>query len=200
MANTQKRKSDILKGKFNTLARLFGAQSGTKVGIPCSGKWKGTTDYSVKFNNGVRFYISNGMKYFEKNLDEEIKAYSAFESMKSEIIEALQAFEAHDNQIAVLAGLSGYHVLDIDYLKSGDYLGWFYVIVDINGERHTVKETGLHFLIHNALKAESTVEIYREAEELKQETVFAKYIENPTFVFHNYAFSFDSYTADNFLS
>lgn len=199
MSDTKKHKSDILQEKFNTLARLFGAQSGTKVGIPCSGKWKGTTDYSVKFNNGVRFYISNGMKYFEKNLDEEIKVYSAFESMKSEIIEALQAFEVHDNQLAALAGLSNYHVLDIDYLKSGDYLGWFYAIVDINGERHTVKETGLYFLIRNALRAESTAEIYREVEELKQETVLAKHIENPKFVFHNNAFSFDGYTADKLL-
>lgn len=199
MADTKKKRSEILSEKYNALAKLFGAKSGTKVGIPCSGKYRGTTDYSVIFDNGVRYFISNGMKYFELILDERIKVFSAFESMKDKIVCALQSFEEYDNQVAEAAGLNSYHLVDIDFLKSGDYLGWFYAVLEINGKRHTVKETGLHILIYDALRDENTAEIYEEAAKLKHETIFAKYIENPTFVFHNHAFSFDSYTADELL-
>ena len=62
MANVTKKA--IREAKMNELAKLFGANTGVKVGRACTGKWRGTTDYSVEFNTGDKFFITNQFSYF----------------------------------------------------------------------------------------------------------------------------------------
>jgi len=146
-------KAEILKGKFNTLARLFDAETGTKTGVRCRGKYSGTTDYSVTFNNGLSFYISNGMQNFEKNLDEYITLYSNFATLKPLIMEILKRAEALDNSIATEKGYNCYKILDVNYSKNGNYKGWFYVDIEVNGKNIQFTETGFNYAIENTCKS-----------------------------------------------
>ena len=145
-------KTEIRQEKMNRLAKCFDASTGTKTGRACTGKWIGTTDYSVTFNNGNRFFISNGMKDFDEGLDYCLKVYEGFTLCKERIIEGLRELEIKDNIIASEKGLKNYHIIDVNYIKdSNDYIGWFYVTFEIDGKTGTIKETGLNYSIREAI-------------------------------------------------
>lgn len=74
---------------MNELARPFNANTGKKIGDACRGDWKGTTDYSVKFDNNEKFYISNGMKYFNEVLQRQIDTFTQFNNNKHALVAKL---------------------------------------------------------------------------------------------------------------
>ncbi len=49
-------KKELLAQKMNTIAKLFGAETGTKTSYRCRGKYAGTSDYYVTFDNGIDFW------------------------------------------------------------------------------------------------------------------------------------------------
>ena len=149
MANVTKKA--IREAKMNELAKLFGANTGVKVGRACTGKWRGTTDYSVEFNDNRKFFITNGMKNFDTRLDTYIVTYKTFNENKNEILAILKELEKADNEIAEEKGFKTYEVVDVDYNKDWNYNyeGWFYVTIKVGDIVKTVMETGLNFAIKN---------------------------------------------------
>lgn len=137
---------------MDKLAKLFNANTGKRVGSPCRGKYRGATDYSVVFDNGEEFCISQGMKDFDNILKEEIDKYSQFHKNKQDILNTLLEMEKCDNSNARERGLSEYKIIDIDYGKNGTHLGWFYLTVSINGKERHICETNFDIAISRGIE------------------------------------------------
>lgn len=177
---------------MNHLAALFGAHKGEKVGSSCSGKWAGTSDYSVKFDNGYQFYISNGMKHFDKELEDKVNIYEGFYSRRNDIVSILREMETEDNKVAAEKGLKSYHVVDVDFIRKSDHFqGWFYAVIEIDGERTTIQETGLHCSIRNFCRDGNKNHLLSE---MSSKYHAAGGVEKPMYVWHGYGFGIDSYT------
>lgn len=186
-------KAEERKEKMNEFAQLFNANSGEKVGRRCSGRWSGTTDYSVRFDNGYEFFISNGMERFDHNFDYLLKVYRTFKEKKAEIISILREMEKDDMLIAVENNLKSYHVVDVDYLKNvDDYIGWFYAVIEVDGVQTTIQETGLNYAIKNFLNDGDKNHLLAKK---SRKYYVAGGVDTPEYVFHGYGFSIGSYTA-----
>lgn len=148
-------KKEIREEKMNELAKLFGAKTGEKVGVPCRGSYRGTTDYFVKFDNGNKFFISNGMKRFDERLDKLIAYYRNFTAHKDEFIKILKEREEKDYTVAEEKGLTPYKIIDVNYAKEGDSIGWFYIKMDINGTIKYFTETGFNYSMNSPEKLET---------------------------------------------
>lgn len=147
--------SKALKEKADTLAKLFGANSGTITKLACRGKYAGTYDYSVTFDNGVEYFVTNGFKYFEKVLDNMIKLYSAFPSKKDKIINYYKKCSKVDNEHANFLGFKTYEVVDVEFIKNGQLLGWFYIPLKLsNGTVVNFLESGLNADIRRLIEGE----------------------------------------------
>lgn len=149
-------KKAIREEKMNELAKLFGAKTGEKVGVPCRGSYRGTTDYFVKFNNGNKFFITSKMKRFDERLDKLISLYRNFTTHKNEFIKILKEREEKDNTIAEEKGLTPYKIIDVNYVKEeNDSMGWFYIKMDINKTIKYFTETGFNYSMDNTEKLEN---------------------------------------------
>ncbi len=190
MPQTQKEERQEM---MNRLAKCFGAESGEKVGSSCSGKWAGTTDYSVKFNNGVKMFISNGMKHFDNILAERVAAYENFGLNKDVVIDKLRTLEATDNEKAAEMGMKQYHIKDIRCTQSGDYMGWFYGVIEVDGKETTISETGLHYAIFNSFAKDSVEPLKEYIDEVNEKNYFvAGGLKEADFVFHGVGFDTQS--------
>lgn len=180
---TKKENRQIMMDK---LAKLFNANTGKKVGSPCRGKYRGTTDYSVVFDNGKEFIISQGMKDFDNILKEEINKYSQFHQNKQAILNILFEMEKCDNSNARARGLNEYKIIDIDYSKNDSHLGWFYLTVSINGKERHICETNFNMAVSYGEEmlvkfAKSLNRDFRIAGGLSKSEV--------DFIFHGYGYS-----------
>ena len=147
--------SKALKEKADTLARLFGANSGIITKSACRGKYAGTYDYSVAFDNGVEYFVTNGFKYFEEVLDNMIKLYSAFPNKKDKVINYYKECSKVDNEHANFLGLETYEVVDVEFIKNGHLLGWFYIPLKLsNGTIVNFLESGLNANIRHLIEDE----------------------------------------------
>lgn len=190
MTQTQK---EFRQDMMDRLAKCFGAEKGEKVGVACRGKWAGTTDYSVKFNNGERFYISNGMKNFDKVLADYVAIYENFSQNKDVLLASLQEMEASDNSKAADMGMKPYHIKDIKCTQSGQYLGWFYGVLEIDGKETTISESGFNHSLTESLSADSIdplLEYIRKGQE--KDYYVAGGLDKADFVFHGVGFDSQS--------
>lgn len=187
MLVTPQMMQDIRKRKADRLAKCFGAKSGEITHRPCTGKWRGTTDYSITFDNGERVFISNGLRYFDKILNAKLAVYEAFNNpeRKAKIVEALRKMETEDAKIAKEVGLESYHLIDIKCTMTGEYIGWFYGVLEINGEISTINESNLNSNIYNSLLKNDD---YYVSSYLNDVYFVAAGIEKPDYVFHNVGF------------
>ena len=48
-----------LQGKIDIMAQAFGCKTGEIRTSPCTGKWRGTSDMSIHFDNGASLFIGN---------------------------------------------------------------------------------------------------------------------------------------------
>jgi len=175
------------KKKMDELAKLFNANEGTKTACACRGKWSGTTDYSVTFDNNERYFISNGMSRFDEVLDYTINKYNTFLANKQNIITSLKKIEARDKQKAEELGLLSYELIDVDYIKNGGYLGWFFVTIKVADKIRTFMETGLNAAIKDSKYMEKYVNNVRDY-------FVAGGVKKAEFVFNNVGFSMNSHT------
>lgn len=51
----------------------------------CTGKWRGTTDYYIVFSDDTRYFVSNGMKYFNEQLKSKIDEFNYLQLNKNEL-------------------------------------------------------------------------------------------------------------------
>ena len=150
-------KTSIRQEKMDRLAKCFGAETGTRTGKACRGKYSGCTDYSVTFNNGERLYICMGTKYFDTELDKQLAIFENFATMKPEILKALHEMERKDNIRAAEMGLHQYRLINVDFVKNDDWnMGKFYFEIEVNGIHIYMVETGLIYAVYNSCRDRKT--------------------------------------------
>ena len=55
----------------------------------CTGKYKGTRDYSIQFTDGTEKFISNGKKSFDSSLENQIKSIKYFNENKDRLLDEI---------------------------------------------------------------------------------------------------------------
>ena len=185
-----------LQDKIGIIAQAFGGTEGKIETSPCTGKWRGTSDISIKFDNGASLFIGNHRTPQAKTAKVQTEYVNAalvrynpeiIAATKEAAIAALRARETKDNEIAAQKGLKPYTLLNVEFNdgtdeKSGGHIGWYYVTLAVDGKIHAHIETGLNYDILDGKVSENpTREDYFTAGALKETDV--------DYVFNNVGFS-----------
>lgn len=157
-----------MQDKINIIAQSFCATTGKIETHPCTGKWRGTSDMSIKFDNGMSFFIGNAAtpkaktaKVQKTYIDACFTRYNPeiISAAKEAAIYALRKREIRDNAIAEQKGLKPYTLLNVEfddgtYDKSGRNMGWYYVTIAVDGKIYSHIETGLNYDISSGKVSE----------------------------------------------
>ena len=185
-----------LQGKIDVIAQAFGCTTGKIETSPCTGKWRGTSDMSIKFDNGTSLFLGNHVtpkaktvKVQTEFVNRALVAYNPeiIAATKEAAIAALLQREVKDNAIAAQKGLKPYTLLNVEFNdgagdKSGGYMGWYYVTLAVDGKICTHMETGLNYDIAGGKVSEIPAQRdYYAAGALKETDV--------DYVFNNVGFS-----------
>lgn len=166
------------------LAQLLGYSDFIKIGHKCTGKWKGTTDYSLVFDGKTTLFISNGMDYFFETVKQYIQDLQSFVKNKKEMIQTISKQIEKDNLKAEQEGLLPVKFIslnintmpDISYLEA-------YICMEVAGCQFNFVETEFNDAVfQNELspyfKIQNTQNIYT-----------AGAVQKPTFIFGNVRYS-----------
>ena len=185
-----------LQGKIDIIAQAFGCKTGEIRTSPCTGKWRGTSDMSIHFDNGASLFIGNHLTPKAKTVKVQTECVnSALVHFNPEIVQAtkeaalpvLLQREAKDNEIAAQKGLKPYTLLNVEFndgadKQTGGYIGWYYVTLAVDGKICTHLETGLsHDIADGKVSDTPTRADYFTAGALKETDV--------DYVFNNVGFS-----------
>ena len=204
LTELQQKAAEIAKGyeklsmpeRVSIIAQSFGCTSGKIETSPCTGKWRGTSDISIKFDNGTSLFIGNHrtpqaktQKVQNEYVNSALVQYNPeiIKATKEAAIDALRKRETKDNEVAAQKGLKPYTLLNVEFNdgtdeKNSGHMGWYYVTLAVGGEIHSHLETGLHHAILDGKVSETpTREDYFVAGALKDSDV--------DYVFNNVGFS-----------
>ena len=185
-----------MRDRISIIAQSFGGTSGKIATSPCGGKWRGTSDISIKFDNGISLFIGNHRTQLAKTaqvrneyINSALVRYNPeiISATKEAAIVALRGRETKDNEIAVQKGLKPYIFLNVEFNdgtdeRSNDYMGWYYVTLAVGGEIHSHIETGLNYDILDGKVSETPIrKDYFAAGALKESDV--------DYIFNNVGFS-----------
>ena len=185
-----------LQGKIDIIAQAFGCKTGEIRTSPCTGKWRGTSDMSIHFDNGASLFIGNHLtpktktvKVQTEYVNRALVQYNPeiVKATKEAALPALLRREAKDNEIAAQKGLKPYTLLNVEFNdgadeKTGGYTGWYYVTLAVDGKICTHLETGLsHDIADGKVSDTHTRADYFTAGALKEADV--------DYVFNNVGFS-----------
>ena len=182
--------------KIGVIAQAFGGTAGRIETSPCTGKWRGTSDISIRFDNGASLFLGNRLTPKAKTAAVQRELVNAtllrynpeiVSAAKEAALASLMEREAKDNAIAAQKGLKPYTLLNVEFNDGADsqssgYMGWYYVTLAVNGNICSHIETGLNYDIADGkVSAEPTREKYFAAGALKDSGV--------DYVFNNVGFS-----------
>ena len=185
-----------LQGKIDIIAQAFGCKTGEIRTSPCTGKWRGTSDMSIHFDNGASLFIGNHLTPKAKTVKVQTECVNrALVRYNPEIVQAtkeaalpmLLQREAKDNEIAAQKGLKPYTLLNVEFHdgadeQTGGYMGWYYVTLAVDGKICTHLETGLNYDIADGKVSDTPTRAdYYPAGALKETDV--------DYVFNNVGFS-----------
>jgi len=145
-----------LQERIDVIARTFGCTTGKIETSPCRGKWRGTSDISIRFDNGASMAIGNYRTPKAKTVKVQSECVNAVlvrynpeivQATKEAAVAALLRKEVKDNAIAAQRGLKPYTFLNVELHDGADnmsgYMGWYYVTLAVDGKICTHLETGL---------------------------------------------------------
>ena len=182
--------------KIGVIAQAFGGTAGRIEPSPCTGKWRGTSDISIRFDNGASLFLGNRLTPKAKTaavqrelVNDTLLRYNPeiVSATKEAALASLMEREAKDNAIAAQKGLKPYTLLNVEFNDGADsqssgYMGWYYVTLAVDGNICSHIETGLNYDIADGkVSAEPTREKYFAAGALKDSEV--------DYVFNNVGFS-----------
>lgn len=185
-----------LQAKIDVIAQAFGCKTGEIHTSPCTGKWRGTSDMTIRFDNGASLFIGNHLtpkaktvKVQTEGVNRTLVQYNPeiVKTTKEAALPALLQREAKDNEIAAQKGLKPYTLLNVEFNqgadeKTGGYIGWYYVTLAVDGKICTHLETGLnHDIASGKVSDTPTRADYYPAGALKEADV--------DYVFNNVGFS-----------
>ena len=195
----EKYESLPMSDKIGIIAQAFGCTSGTIETSPCSGKWRGTSDVSIRFDNDTSLFIGNQrtpqaktVKVQNELINAALARYNPeiVAATKETALAALRKREIRDNEIAAQKGLKPYTLLNVEFNdgadgKGGGYRGWYYVTLAVDGKICAHLESGLaHEIAFGEVSEAPTRETYFTAGALKDADV--------DYVFNNVGFSSSS--------
>lgn len=119
----------------------------------CFGKWAGTIDYSVKIGDSDLTIgnSSSGQEFLNKRIGYIIETYEKFTEQKADILQKIESLKPFDDALADKMGLQKYEVLDVDFVRSGNYIGWFYITLNVGDKIIKHLETGFDVKIRQYL-------------------------------------------------
>ena len=182
--------------KIGVIAQAFGGTAGRIETLPCTGRWRGTSDISIRFDNGASLFLGNRLTPKAKTaavqrelVNDTLLRYNPeiVSATKEAALASLMEREAKDNAIAAQKGLKPYTLLNVEFNDGADgqssgYMGWYYVTLAVDGNICSHIETGLNYDIADGkVSAEPTREKYFAAGALKDSEV--------DYVFNNVGFS-----------
>ena len=182
--------------KIGVIAQAFGGTAGRIETSPCTGKWRGTSDISIRFDNGASLFLGNRLTPKAKTAAVQRELVNAtllrynpeiVSATKEAALASLMEREAKDNAIAAQKGLKPYTLLNVEFNDCADgqssgYMGWYYVTLAVDGNICSHIETGLNYDIADGkVSADPTREKYFAAGALKDSEV--------DYVFNNVGFS-----------
>ena len=185
--------------KIGVIAQAFGGTAGRIETSPCTGKWRGTSDISIRFDNGASLFLGNRLTPKAKTaavqrelVNDTLLRYNPeiVSATKEAALASLMEREARDNALAAQKGLKPYILLNVEFNDGADgqssgYMGWYYVTLAVDGNICSHIETGLNYDIADGkVSAEPTREKYFAAGALKDSEV--------DYVFNNVGFSSSS--------
>jgi len=185
-----------LQGKIDVIAQAFGCKTGEIRTSPCTGKWRGTSDMSIHFDNGASLFIGNHLTPKAKTVKVQTECVNSVlvrynpeivQATKEAALPVLLQREAKDNEIAAQKGLKPYTLLNVEFNdgadeQTGGYIGWYYVTLAVDGKICTHLETGLsHDIADGKVSDTPTRADYFTAGALKATDV--------DYVFNNVGFS-----------
>ena len=174
-----------LQDRIDVIARTFGCTTGKIETSPCRGKWRGTSDISIRFDNGTSLAIGNYRTPKAKTVKVQSECVNAVlvrynpeivQATKEAAVAALLRKEEKDNAIAAQKGLKPYTFLNVELHDGADgkggYMGWYYVTLAVDGKICTHLETGLaHDIASGKVSDTPTRENYFTAGALKDDQV-----------------------------
>lgn len=160
-----------MQEKINIIAKSFGATTGKISTCLCCGKWRGRSDISIDFDNGISFFIGNEatpkaktQKVQNTYLDMMLEKYNpeVIEKRKADAYKILKKREVLDNNIAKSLGLKEYKLLSVEFNKKlhDSCIGWYYIILSIDGKIHAHITTDLDYQIANGTLCEDIRNYY----------------------------------------
>lgn len=185
-----------LQAKIDVIAQAFGCKTGEIHTSPCTGKWRGTSDMTIRFDNGASLFIGNHLTPKAKTVKVQTECVNRtlvqynpeiVKATKEAALPVLLQREAKDNEIAAQKGLKPYTLLNVEFNegadeKTGGYIGWYYVTLAVDGNICTHLETGLnHDIASGKVSDTPTRADYYPAGALKEADV--------DYVFNNVGFS-----------
>ena len=175
-----------LQAKIDVIAQAFGCKTGEIHTSPCTGKWRGTSDMTIRFDNGASLFIGNHLTPKAKTVKVQTECVNRtlvqynpeiVKATKEAALPALLQREAKDNEIAAQKGLKPYTLLNVEFNegadeKTGGYIGWYYVTLAVDGKICTHLETGLnHDIVSGKVSDTPTRADYYPAGALKEADV-----------------------------
>jgi antirestriction protein ArdC len=158
-----------LQDRLNIIAETFGCKTASITTSPCTGKWRGTSDISIVFDNGASLPVGNyrtpqakTVRVQNECVNNALASYNPeiVSETKERAIAPLLKQEAADNEVAAQMGLKPYTFLNVELNSgsdeaSGGHLGWYFVTLAVDGEIVTHIETGLESDISRGVVGES---------------------------------------------
>ena len=126
----------------------------TLVKTRCFGKWAGSTDYQIRIGDSL-LGVGNstaGQDYLNQHIVDIVEVFEIFAKRKAEILEKIKSLQPFDDALADKMGLQKYDVLDVNFAKSGQFIGWFYVTLRVGDKIINHITTGLDYKIRQYLK------------------------------------------------
>lgn len=185
-----------MRDKIGIIAQTFGCTSGEIETSPCFGKWHGTSDISIRLNNGASLSVGNEVTRQAKSAKVQNEYVNIILSLynpeivaitKEIALSALKKREIRDNMTAAQKGLKPYTVLNVELNDGADggssgYMGWYYVTIAVSGKIHAHLESGLAYEIKSGTVGKhSARDQYHTAGAIKETDV--------DYVFDNVGFS-----------
>lgn len=182
-----------LQDKIDIIAQCFGAKTGEIETSPCTGKWRGTSDIFICFDNDIKFGIGNDYtpqtktKATQTNrVNSMLKQYNPeiIELTKRTAFDALRKRETEDNKVAENLGLKPYTMLNVELggCDNPVFVGWYYVTLAIDGKIRAHMDSKLS----SAISAGTVSETHLRYEYLISGGVKEKEVD---YVFDNIGFS-----------
>ena len=186
-----------IRDKIEIIAQAFGCSSGEIETSLCSGKWRGTSDISIRFDNGASMCIGNARTPLAKTIKVQNECVNTYLSRynpeivsmaKETALIALREREVSDNAIAAQKGLKPYTLLSVELHNGADgksgYMGWYYVTLAVDGKIHAHLDSSLAHEIAEGIVGASPRYHYHTAGGLKDADV--------DHIFNNTGFSSNS--------